>query len=204
MKADAELEDERTTADWPSPPSKPSVSRGWREDLPPNVRCDQSFSPVHELGEIPQDLDSAATLFLLTLRLRVGVFLPMVAVLAGVGVGCALGGSAAPKTTGTALSDRLAIGKALYRTYCGQCHALAAVDAAGFGSDNGLGEYGGPSFNDLRVPYNLAIVAVTEMFSPRGHAIAVKHMTWQQLSETASFLATATATAPYSARISNG
>ena len=149
-----------------------------------------------------------ATLFPLRLQLRVGVFLPMIVVLTGVGVGCALGASAVPKTTGIGISSRLAMGKALYRTYCGQCHALTAADAAGFGSDNGLGQNGGASFTNLEVPYNLAIVAVTA-FGPRGHGvrgheIAVEHMTWQQLSDTANFLAAATATNPHSARISDG
>jgi mono/diheme cytochrome c family protein len=142
-------------------------------------------------------------LFPLRLQLRVGVFLPMIVVLTGVGVGCALGASAAQKTAGTGTASRLAVGKALYRTYCGQCHALTAADTAGFGSDNGLGQNGGPSFNNLEVPYTLAIVALTEQFSPRGHEIAIEHMTWQQLSDTANFLATATATNPHSARVSN-
>ena len=134
----------------------------------------------------------------------------MIVVLAGVGVGCAVGASAAPKATGTGMSGRLATGKALYRTYCGQCHALTAADAAGFGSDGGLGQDGGPSFTDLVVPYNLAIVAVTEAgrrgeeIGRRGHAIAIRHMTWLELSETANFLAAATATNPRSARLSDG
>lgn len=151
------------------------------------------------------------TLFPLTLQLRVGVFLTMIVVLIGVGVGCALGASAVSKTTGTGISSGPAMGKALYRTYCGQCHALTAADAAGFGSDNGLGQNGGPTFNNLEVPYNLAIVAVTEQAGPRGqeigrrgHKIALEHMTWQQLSDTANFLAAATATNLHSARVSDG
>lgn len=93
-------------------------------------------------------------------------------------------------------------GKQLYREFCGQCHALAQALAAGFGSDNGLGQYGGPSFNNLRVPYDLSIVAVTEQFG--GHEIVVKKMTWQQLDEVAAFLAAATKNNPYLARVSDG
>ncbi len=96
----------------------------------------------------------------------------------------------------------LAQGKALYRKYCGQCHALTAALAAGFGSDKGLGTDGGPSFNDLDVPFNLSIVAVTEQFG--GHELVVKRMTWPQLRLVSSFVAAATKTNPYLARISDG
>ncbi len=70
------------------------------------------------------------------------------------------------------------------------------------GATGGLGQLGGPSFNNLRVPYDLSIVAVTEQFG--GHEVVVKRMTWQQLDEVASFLAAATKTNPYLARISDG
>ena len=73
------------------------------------------------------------------------------------------------------------LGKQLYRKYCGQCHALQAALAAGFGSDKGLGQDGGPSFNNLKVPFNLSIVAVTEQFG--GHELVVKRMTWTQLNQ---------------------
>ena len=94
------------------------------------------------------------------------------------------------------------LGKQLYRKFCGQCHALTQALAAGFGSDKGLGQDGGPSFNNLRVPYNLSIVAVTEQFG--GHELVVKRMTWDQLNQTAAFVATATRSNPYLARISDG
>jgi mono/diheme cytochrome c family protein len=147
----------------------------------------------------------------LTSQLRLGVSLLMIAALTGVAAVCALGASASRATTEAGLSSRVALGKALYRTYCGQCHALTAADVAGFGSDNGLGPNGGPGFNNLEVPYTLAIVAVTELggargqeIGRRGHRIALDHMTWQELSETANFLAAATATNPHSARLSAG
>jgi mono/diheme cytochrome c family protein len=93
-------------------------------------------------------------------------------------------------------------GKKVYRKYCGQCHALNEALAAGFGSDKGLGQDGGPSFNNLRVPYNLSIIAVTEIFG--GHELVVKKMTWEQLNQVASFVAAATKNHPYLARQSDG
>ena len=54
----------------------------------------------------------------------------------------------------------------------------------------------------LRVPYNLSIDAVTEQFG--GHELVVKKMTWEQLNQTADFVATATRGNPYLARISDG
>jgi mono/diheme cytochrome c family protein len=107
-----------------------------------------------------------------------------------------------PKATATPTLSSASVGKTLYRQFCGQCHALAQALAAGFGSDNGLGQYGGPSFNDLRVPYDLSIVAVTEQFG--GHELVVERMTWEQLDEVAAFIATATKGNPYLARVSDG
>ena len=100
------------------------------------------------------------------------------------------------------MPNNLELGKQLYRKYCGQCHALQAALAAGFGSDKGLGQDGGPSFNNLKVPYNLSIVAVTEQFG--GHELVVKRMTWTQLNQVSAFVATATKNNPYLARISDG
>jgi mono/diheme cytochrome c family protein len=96
----------------------------------------------------------------------------------------------------------LAQGKQLYRKYCGQCHALSQALAAGFGSDKGLGTDGGPSFNNLRVPYNLSIVAVTEQFG--GHELVVRRMTWQQIYDVSAFVQQATKQHPYVARVSDG
>ncbi len=139
------------------------------------------------------------------------VLLTSIAVLTGVWVGCALGASAAQKTAASGTASRLAMGKAIYRTYCGQCHALTAADTAGFDGDAVLAREDGPSFNNLQVPYNLAIVAVTEQggrrageSGRRGHELAIEQMTWQQLSDAATFLAAATATNPLNARLSAG
>jgi mono/diheme cytochrome c family protein len=141
----------------------------------------------------------------LTLRLRFAVLAPIAVVLTAVAVGCALaagGGSNSANAAGIGSPSSLEVGKQLYRKYCGQCHALTQALAAGFGSDKGLGQDGGPSFNNLKVPYNLSIVAVTEQFG--GHELVVKRMTWSQLNTVSKFVAIATASNPYLARVSDG
>jgi mono/diheme cytochrome c family protein len=121
----------------------------------------------------------------------------MVVLLVAVPVGLSLAASAGPTPP-----SKLEIGKKVYRKYCGQCHALNEALAAGFGSDKGLGTDGGPSFNNLKVPYNLSIIAVTEIFG--GHELVVKKMTWEQLNQVSAFVATATKNHPYLARQSDG
>ena len=138
----------------------------------------------------------------LTVRLRLAVLVPMVVVLAAVAIGCAIAANGNSAQSVSATPTKLELGKQLYRKFCGQCHALQAALAAGFGSDKGLGQDGGPSFNNLKVPYNLSIVAVTEQFG--GHELVVKRMTWDQLNQTAAFVALATKHNPYLARISDG
>ncbi len=87
-------------------------------------------------------------------------------------------------------STNLETGKRLYRKYCGQCHALTTALAVGFGTTNGLGTNGGPSFDNLRVPYNLSVLAVTQPFI--GHEVLFHKMTWTQIKEVSTFVATAT------------
>ena len=122
------------------------------------------------------------------------MLVPLAVLFAAVPVAFTLASPAAP--------SKLEIGKKVYRKYCGQCHALNEALAAGFGSDKGLGTDGGPSFNNLKVPYNLSIVAVTEIFG--GHELVVKKMTWEQLNQVAAFVATATKSHLYLARQSDG
>jgi mono/diheme cytochrome c family protein len=86
-------------------------------------------------------------------------------------------------------------GKALYRTYCGKCHALAAALSAGFGSaGGGLGVNGGPGFNDLRVPAFYTIQAITEPTG--GHELIHKKMKVSQVKAVAAWLARITARNP--------
>ena len=93
-------------------------------------------------------------------------------------------------------------GKALYRKFCGNCHALKEALAAGFGGNSQLGQDGGPSFDNLKVSANLSIVAVTEQFG--GHELVVRRMTWQQIYNVSAFVQQATLHHPYTARVSDG
>jgi mono/diheme cytochrome c family protein len=138
----------------------------------------------------------------LTLRLRLAVLVPIAVIVTAIPVGCALASTGSSKAAAASGPSQAALGKQLYRQFCGQCHALSAALAAGFGSDKGLGTDGGPSFNNLKVPYNLCIVAVTEQFG--GHELVVKKMTWDQLGQVSKFVAAATAGNPYTARVSDG
>jgi mono/diheme cytochrome c family protein len=99
-------------------------------------------------------------------------------------------------------ATRPAQGKKLYRKYCGQCHALDAALAAGFGSNNGLGTNGGPSFNNLRVPFSLSVLAVKQPFI--GHEVLIRKMTWAQVTEVAAFVANVTKHHPVLAQFTDG
>lgn len=91
----------------------------------------------------------------------------------------------------------------LYRQYCGQCHALAAALSAGFGSGkNNLGANGGPSFNNLRVPYATSVMAVAEPTG--GHEVVKTRISWKQLTEVATYIAKTTAKNPIPALPTDG
>jgi mono/diheme cytochrome c family protein len=98
--------------------------------------------------------------------------------------------------------SQLVTGKRLYRQYCGQCHALSAALSAGFGNNNGLGQDGGPSFNNLRVPYLYSVDAVSEPTG--GHELVQRRMTMSQLSAVAKFIATTTSRNPIPALPTDG
>src|SRR5262245_5285980 len=69
--------------------------------------------------------------------------------------------SAGPRASATA--SKPDVGRELYRKFCGQCHSLAAARAVGFGSNkSGLGKLGGPSFNELNVPYAISVRHVSQ------------------------------------------
>jgi mono/diheme cytochrome c family protein len=94
-------------------------------------------------------------------------------------------------------------GKALYRQFCGKCHALKAALAAGFGSNSGpLAKLGGPSFNDLRVPYSYSVTAVTEPTG--GHELVRKKITHAQLNVVATYIAKVTRGNPLPALPTDG
>ena len=93
-------------------------------------------------------------------------------------------------------------GKKAYRTYCGQCHALAEALAAGSGGVNKFGQDGGPAFDELRVSASLCISAITELFS--GHEIIVKKMNWTQIHDVSAFVEKATKKHPIVAKLTDG
>ncbi len=92
----------------------------------------------------------------------------------------------------------------LYRTYCGVCHAFAPAASAGFGSSkkSGLGTDGGPSFNQLRIPYAYTIQAITEPTG--GHERVRLKVTPKQLTKIATYLAAATKQNPLPAMPTDG
>src|SRR5689334_3697407 len=111
--------------------------------------------------------------------------------------------AAGPSSAATpALKGDVLAGKKAYRTYCGQCHALAEALAAGFGAENKFGQDGGPAFNELKVSASLCISAITELFS--GHEIVLKKMNWTQIHDVAAFVEVATKKHPLVAKLTDG
>jgi mono/diheme cytochrome c family protein len=123
--------------------------------------------------------------------LSVGVVL--VAVIAGIATA---GGDATPK-------PKPNDGRALYRKFCGQCHSLAAARAVGFGSNkSGLGKLGGPSFNEMNVPYRISVRHVTQPTG--GHEGITRKITSKQLHVVAAYLAKVTRGNPIPALPTDG
>jgi|SRR5436190_13149841 len=110
--------------------------------------------------------------------------------------------TASPSTSATA--GDLVTGRQLYRKFCGPCHALAQALSAGFGSNSntGLGKLGGPSFNELRVPYAFSIAAVTEPTG--GHEVLRRKITARQLHVVARWIAKTTSRNPIPAFPTDG
>jgi hypothetical protein len=101
-------------------------------------------------------------------------------------------------------AEVLEIGKKAYRQFCGQCHALKEARAVGFGSakKTGVGEDGGPSFNQLKVSYQMCLASVTMLFG--GHEKVIRKMTWQQIKDVSKFVQFATRDHPIVAKFSDG
>jgi mono/diheme cytochrome c family protein len=94
-------------------------------------------------------------------------------------------------------SPRYERGKKLYQKYCGQCHALKAARAVGFGTGEtkrkGVQtDLPGPSFDELRVSTHLNVLAITGLWE--GHDKVAAQMTWKQVYEVSDFVASATRT----------
>ncbi len=93
-------------------------------------------------------------------------------------------------TTNKPVTGQPVTGRELYRKFCGQCHAFKAARAVGFGSSkrkNGLGKLGGPSFNELRIPYAINVRHVTQPTG--GHEVVKTKITLKQLHTVATFIA---------------
>ena len=60
----------------------------------------------------------------------------------------------------------------------------------GTGTKKRFGEDGGPSFDTLRVPYTLSILAVTVPWG--GHEVIHHKMTWAQVRQVADYIAIVT------------
>jgi len=95
-------------------------------------------------------------------------------------------------------------GRQLYRQFCGQCHSLAAARAVGFGSSkgSGLGKLGGPSFNEMRVPYAISVRHVTQPTG--GHEAVGRKITPKQLHTVAAYIAKVTREHPIPALPTDG
>jgi mono/diheme cytochrome c family protein len=89
-------------------------------------------------------------------------------------------------------------GRKLYRKYCGQCHALKAARAVGFGQNKPNSEPG-PSLDSLRVSWNLSVQAIVLAIS--GHETISQKMTWKEISDVSAFVEKATKTHPIPAKI---
>jgi len=97
-----------------------------------------------------------------------------------------------------------ATGRKLYRQFCGKCHALDKALSAGFGSSSqfGFGEYGGPSFNLLRVPYAFNVTAVAQPTG--GHEKVKAKITSRQLHAVSAWIAQVTRHHPILAKPTDG
>jgi hypothetical protein len=126
-------------------------------------------------------------------RLRLAVFVALAVVVLA---------SAASVWASSRIQGDAVAGKKAYRTYCGQCHALAEALAAGFGAENKFGQDGGPSFNELKVSASLSISAITELFG--GHEIVLRKMNWTQIHDVSVFVERATKKHPLVAKLTDG
>jgi hypothetical protein len=110
------------------------------------------------------------------------------------GAGGSAGGAARPPVTAATLEK----GRTLYRKYCGQCHALKAANAVGFGQAK-LKTDPGPSLNSLRVSWNLCVSAIVLAIS--GHETIQSKMSWQEIADVSSFVERVTRENPIPAKI---
>ena len=103
-------------------------------------------------------------------------------------------GQVKPRITQKVYDD----GRKLYRKYCGQCHALTAARAVGFGQNKPNSEPG-PSLDSLRVSWNLSVQAI--VLAIAGHETISQKMTWKEISDVSAFVEKATKNHPIPAKI---
>jgi hypothetical protein len=139
----------------------------------------------------------------LSQRLRLALFCLVAAVSLGTAAGVwAKTASHSAAKTASKSEYNIVEGKQDYREFCGQCHALAAALAAGFGAESKFGQDGGPSFDNLKVSFGLCIIAITEQFG--GHEVIIRKMNWTQIHDVSAFVQAATINHPIVAKISDG
>ena len=133
----------------------------------------------------------------MTRRLRFCVVLVLVVAFAAPVSGSTRGvAPAAVRPAVTAVS--LEKGRKLYRKYCGQCHALKAANAVGFGQER-LKTDPGPSLNSLRVSWNLCVSAI--VLAIGGHETIQGKMSWAEVADVSSFVEKVTRGNPIPAKI---
>jgi len=111
--------------------------------------------------------------------------------------------AAAQNRTVRATTAESLTGRQLYRKFCGQCHAFKAALSVGFGSNkNGLGKLGGPSFDQLRIPYTISVRHVTQPTG--GHEVVRTRISLKELHTVAAYIAEKTRRNPLPALPTDG
>lgn len=131
----------------------------------------------------------------MAIRMRSALLLPMVLALLVLGLMAVPVVSAHVAATPKKAASQNPIqkynaGLVLYRKYCGKCHALAAALSAGFGGKFNDTE-GGPSFNNLKIPYDVSLEAIENIIA--GHDVLNNKMTQTQIDQVCYFTQAATA-----------
>jgi mono/diheme cytochrome c family protein len=91
-------------------------------------------------------------------------------------------------------------GRVDYRRYCGECHALDAALSAGFGGTGSPG--GGPSFDNLRVSFDISEAAIYGNWA--GHEALPAKMTIAQIDDVSAYVARVTRHNPIVASMEDG
>jgi len=93
-----------------------------------------------------------------------------------------------------------AAGRVDFRRYCGDCHSLRAALSAGFGGTGSPG--GGPSFDNLRVSFDISEAAIYGHWA--GHESLPAKMTIAQIDDVSAYVARVTRHNPIVASMEDG